>query len=138
MLLDAEEKRPPLWAIAAPFLYLLACAACIHAVVTDPGTEVGIYGLLVAVGLVPAFALPAVFSTRPVKLGASEGGLLVDGRAFKLDDARVERADRGAARLHVEVRGGRRRTFLVASYADAMRLAAELPPVSAPAGALAA
>jgi hypothetical protein len=136
-MLAAHENRPPLWAILAPVLYLVACGACVHSVATD-GTEVGIYGVLVAVGLVPAFVLPAVFSTRRVMLSANEGGLVVDGRMIKLDDARIERADRGAARLHVEVRGGKRRTFLIDSYKDAVRLAAALPPVSAPAGALAA
>src|SRR4051794_28009014 len=133
----ARESRPPLWALAAPLLYLTACGACVHAVAMV-GAEVGIYGLLVAIGLVPAFVLPAVFSTRSVELSTSEGGLVVDGRALKLDDARVERAERGSAKLHVEVRGGRRRTFLIDSYKDAMRLAADLPPISAPAGALAA
>lgn len=136
-MVAAQENRPPLWALLAPLLYLTACGACIHAVAMD-GAEIGIYGLLVAIGLVPAFVLPAVFSTRSVKLSASDGGLVVDGRAIKLDDARVERADRGSAKLHVEVRGGRRRTFLIASHKDAMRLANELPPISAPAGALAA
>jgi len=135
-MLAAQENRPPFWALLAPVLYLVACAACIHAVAMD-GAEVGIYGILVGIGLVPAFVLPAVFSTRSVKLSASDGGLVVDGRAIKLDDARVEHGDRGTAKLHVEVRGGRRRTFLIASYKDAMRLANELPPISAPAGALA-
>ena len=137
-MLAAHEARPPLWAILAPVLYLTACAACVHAVATDPGTEVGIYGLLVGVGLVPAFVIPVVFSTRRVMLGVADGGLVVDGRTLKLDDARVERAARGAARLHVELRGGGRRTFLLDSHKDAMRLAADLPPISAPVGALAA
>jgi len=136
-MLAARENRPPLWALAAPVLYLIACGACIHAVAMD-GAEVGIYGLLVAIGLVPAFVLPAVFTTRSVKLGTSDGGLVVNGRALKLDDARIERAERGSAKLHVEVRGGRRRTFIIDSYKDAMPLAADLPPISAPAGALAA
>jgi hypothetical protein len=138
MPLAAQEARPPLWAVLAPVLYVVACLACVHAVATDPGTEVGIYGLLVAVGLVPALVIPVVFSTRDVKLSASDGGLVVDGRAIKLDDARVERAGRGTAKLHVEVRGGGRRTFLFRSHDEAMRLASALPPVSAPAGALAA
>ncbi len=137
-MLAAHEARPPLWAILAPVLYLTACAACVHAVATDPGTEVGIYGILVAIGLVPAFVIPVVFSTRRVTVATAAGGLVVDGRALELDDVRVERAEKGSARVHVELRGGGRRTFLVDSYKDAMRLAADLPPISAPAGALAA
>jgi hypothetical protein len=137
-MLAAHENRPPLWAILAPVLYLTACGACVHAVMTDPGTEVGIYGLLVAIGLVPAFVIPVVFATRRVMLGVADGGLVVDGRTLKLDDARVERAEKGTAKLHVELRAGGRRTFVLDSYKDAMHLAADLPPISAPAGALAA
>jgi hypothetical protein len=138
VVIQAREEKPPIWAMLAPALYLLACAGCVRAVAMDRSIDIGISGLLVAVGLAPAFALPAIFCTRTTRLEASSEGLLVDGRLVKLDDVRVERADRGAARVHVETRGGRRRTFVIGSYAAAQQLMASLPPTSAPAGALAA
>ena len=138
MDLEAREEKPPIWAVLAPALYLLACAGCVRAVAMDRSIDIGISGLLVAVGLAPAFALPAVFSTRTTRLGVHEGGLLVDGRLVKLDDVRIVRADRGSARLFVETRDGQKRTFVLQSYADAQKLMAQLPPVSAPAGALVA
>jgi hypothetical protein len=104
----------------------------------DRSIDIGISGLLVAVGLVPAFVLPAIFCTRTTRLEATPEGLLVDGRLVKIDDARVARADRGAARLHVETRDGGTRTFVVRSYKEAQLLISRLPPVSAPTGALAA
>jgi hypothetical protein len=138
LVLRVREERPPLWAVLAPALYLLACAACVRAVLMDRSIDIGIAGLLVAVGLAPAFAVPAVFSTRSVRIAASSEGLLVDGRLVKLNDVRIARADRGTAKLHVETRSGDARTFIVASYKDAQHIMAMLPPVSAPAGALAA
>jgi hypothetical protein len=138
LVLQVREEKPPIWATLAPVLYLLACAGCVRAVAMDRSIDIGISGLLVAVGLVPAFVLPAIFCTRTTRLEASPEGLLVDGRLVKLDDARVARADRGAARLHVETREGSTRTFVVRSYKEAQLLMARLPPISAPAGALAA
>jgi hypothetical protein len=134
--LSASEQRAPLWALAAPALYLLACAAAIRAVLVD-GADVGVSGLLLALGLVPAFAIPAVFGTRRARLALADEGLLVDGQLVKIDEARVERAERGSALLRLVLRNGDRRTFAIDSYADAQRLVAFLPPASAPAGALA-
>jgi hypothetical protein len=54
----------------------------------------------------------------------------------KINDVRIANAERGAARLTVELRTGGQRTFFVSSYKNAQRLLASLPPVSAPAGAL--
>jgi len=138
LVLDVREERPPVWATLAPALYLFACALAIRSVALDRSIDVGISGLLVAVGLAPAFAIPAVFSTRKESLAASSEGLLVGGRLFKINEVRLSRADRGAGRLHVEMRDGTTRTFLAPSFKEAQRLVALLPPVSAPAGALAA
>jgi hypothetical protein len=138
VVVRVREERAPLWATAAPVLYLFACALAVRSVLMDRSIDIGIAGLLVAVGLAPAFALPAVFSTRSMRLGASNEGLLVDGRLVKINDVRIARADRGSARLVIETRDGSTRTFLVASYKDAQKLMSLLPPVSAPAGLLAA
>jgi hypothetical protein len=137
-VLRVREERAPLWAMAAPVLYLFACAAAVRSILMDRSIDIGIAGLLVAVGLAPAFAIPAVFSTRSARIAISNDGLLVDGRLVKTNDVRIARADRGTAKLYVETRSGDTRTFIVASYADAQQLMAMLPPVSAPAGALAA
>jgi len=134
--LAVREERAPLLAAIAPLLYLGVCALAVRSVTMDSSVDVGLTGLLLAIGLVPAFAIPAVFSTRNAKLAIGENGLVVDGRTVKLDTARIERADRGAGRLILETRGGETRTFLVPSYADAQALVAQLPPISAPAGAL--
>lgn len=136
-VLAAREEKAPLWARLAPLAYLAACVLAARAAWIDH-LDVGATGLLAAVGLFPAFVLPCVFSTRAVTLGLSEEGLVVDGRLEKVDEARVERAMRGAAVLRVATRSGATRTFHLASYDDAARLVAKLPPVSAPAGALAA
>ena len=108
-----------------------------RAVVLDRSIDIGIAGLLVAVGLAPAFALPAIFSTRTTEIAAADEGLLVGGRLVKINDVRIARAERGMARLLVETRDGTTRTFIVASYKDAQKLMSLLPPVSAPAGLLA-
>lgn len=134
----AREDRSPLWAMLAPALYLAACALSVRAVMLDPSAAVGVPGLLLAVGLVPAFVIPAVFSARNVKVAASDGGLVIDGRLFKINDARVAHGPRGTALLHVEMRTGEIRTFTMKSMQDARKVAVLLPPVSAPAGALAA
>jgi hypothetical protein len=137
-VLAVREEKPPLWAVLAPPLYLFACAFAIRSVAMDRSIDVGLCGLLVAVGLAPAFAMPAIFSTRSMRLAASDDGLIVDGSLVKINGVRLGRADRGAARLIVETRDGSTRTFLVPSYKDAQQLMSLLPPVSAPAGALAA
>lgn len=134
--LDVEEKRCPAWALAAPVLYLLACFAAVRAVLVD-GSEVGVSAIVLAVGLLPAFAIPAIFNTRRARLVMGEDALFIDGVVVKVDDARLERAERGSAVLHLTLRGGRTRSFVARSYQDAQRLVAALPPVSAPAGALA-
>lgn len=138
VVLEVREEKSPLWATLAPALYLFACALCIRAVVMDRSIDIGIAGLLVAVGLAPAFALPAIFSTRSARIAASSEGFVVDGRLIKINDIRIARGERGAARLFVETRDGATRTFIVPSYNDAQKLMVLLPPVSAPAGALAA
>ena len=135
--LRVREEKPPTWATLAPALYLLACAACVRAVAMDRSLDFGIEGLLIAVGLAPAFSIPAIFSTRGVRIGATEEGLLVDGRLVKINDVRIARAERGMARLLVDTRDGATRTFVVPSYKDAQLLMSRLPPVSAPAGLLA-
>ena len=137
-VLVVREEKPPIWAVLAPALYLLACALSIRSVAMDHSIDIGLCGLLIAVGLAPAFAMPAIFSTRSMRIAASDEGLLVDGSLVKLNGVRIGRADRGSARLIVETRDGSERTFLVPSYKDALKLMALLPPVSAPSGALAA
>ena len=136
--LVVREEKPPIWAVLAPALYLLACAGCVRSVLMDRSMDIGIAGLLVAVGLVPAFVLPAIFCTRRMRIAADAEGLVVDGRIVKINDVRIAHAGRGTARLTVETRNGDTRVFLVPSYRDAQHLMAALPPVSAPAGALAA
>lgn len=135
LALDVHEERCPAWALVAPVLYLLACVAAIRAVLVD-GSEVGVAALLLAAGLVPAFAIPAVFDTRRARLAMAGDTVSIDGVAVKVDDARLERAERGSAVLHLTVRSGRTRSF-IAPYQEAQRLVAALPPVSAPEGALA-
>jgi hypothetical protein len=133
----ASEKRAPLWALAAPVVYLFACALAVRAVFYDDA-EAGVSALLLAVGLIPAFAIPAIFSTRRALLALTDAGVTVDGRLQKVDDARLEHADRGTGILHLVVRSGETRSFVVDRYKDAERLIARLPPVSVPSGALAA
>ncbi len=135
--LEVHEKRCPLWALGAPGAYLLACLAAVRAVLVDR-SDVGIAGILLAAGLVPAFAIPAVFTTRRVRLVLTDEGFAIDGRLEKVDDARIEHAARGTALLHLVMRSGQTRSFVAPSYKEAQRLIATLPPVSAPAGALAA
>ncbi len=137
LVVEVREQRPPTWAMLAPALYLIACAFAIRAVAMDRSIDIGIAGLFVAIGLAPAFAIPAVFSTRKAKLEAVSEGLLVDGRLFKINDARIANAERGQGRLSIEMRDGTTRTFVVPSFKDGQRIVALLPPVSAPAGALA-
>lgn len=135
--LDVHEKRPPFWAYAVPPAYLFACALAVRAVLTDYA-EVGVSGLLLAAGLLPAFAVPAIFTTRRARIALSDAGLTIDGAIEKIDDARIEHAERGTAVLHLTMRDGKTRTFLSPSYDEAKKLIALLPPVSAPAGALVA
>lgn len=136
--LVVREEKPPIWAVLAPALYLLACAGCVRSVLMDRSMDIGIAGLLVAVGLVPAFVLPAIFCTRRTRIAADGEGLVIDGRVMKINGVRIAHAGRGTARLTVEMRNGDTRVFVVPSYKDAQHLMAALPPVSAPAGALAA
>jgi hypothetical protein len=135
--LEVREKRCPLWALAAPGLYLAMCLVAIRAVFVDR-VEVGVAGILLAVGLVPAFAIPAVFCTRRTRLEMTNEGLTIDGVLEKVDDARIERAERGSGVLHLVMRNGQTRSFIAPSYKEAQQLMTMLPPVSAPAGALAA
>ncbi|MDB5214944.1 MAG: hypothetical protein JWO86_2871 [Myxococcaceae bacterium] len=136
--LVVREEKPPTVALLVPLLYLAACAGCVRSFLMDRSMDIGIAGLLVAVGLVPAFVCPAIFGTRRARINADPEGLVVDGRILKINDVRIARADRGSAKLIVEMRNGDTRSFVVSSYTDAQHLMAALPPVSAPAGALAA
>lgn len=135
--LHARETRPPFWAFVAPALYLVACAGCVRAHFLDPSADVGVAGLLVAVGLAPSFVIPAVFSTRAARLETDGDTLFVDGRALKFDAIRVEPASKGTGRVILSMRDGATRTFVVDDVRAANLFAAKLPPVSAPAGALA-
>lgn len=138
----AREKKTPLWAVLAPVLYLLACGLAARAVFENHDDAAGVPGLLAAVGLFPAFVIPVVFCTCKVRLAVVDDGLSIRGlfgaQITKVDDARLEHAPRGSGVLHVTVRSGETRSFIVESYADGQALVAALPPVSAPAGALAA
>lgn len=136
--LEVRESRPPLWAIAAPALYLLACASCVRAYFLDRSADVGLAGFLVALGLAPAFAIPVVVASRRARLETDGAALSVDGQAVKFDQLRVEPAPRGAARIHVTLRSGSKRVFFADDVRAANLFAAKLPPVSAPADALAA
>jgi hypothetical protein len=139
--IEAREKKTPLWAVLAPVVYLLACGLAARAVLSNHDDAAGVPGLLAAIGLLPAFVIPVIFSTCKVRLSVVDRGLSIGGllgaRIEKVDDARLEHAPHGSALLHVVVRSGETRTFIVASYADAQRIVLLLPPVSAPAGALA-
>lgn len=130
-LVDAREKRCPLWALAAPGVYLLAALLAVRSVLVDR-IDVGVAGILLAAGLLPAFVIPAIFATRSATLRMSDDGLSIDGRLVKVDDAKLDRAERGSGTLRLSMRGGQTRTFLVPSYKEALQLLAMLPPVSAP------
>jgi hypothetical protein len=137
LALTALEKRSPLWARVAPCLYLLASAAAVRAVIVN-NSDAGLAGVLVVMGFVSVFAIPAVFDTRRTQISVTDVGVIIDGAIEKVDDARLERAPRGGAVLHLVMRDGRTRSFIVESYKDAQRLVAALPPASAPAGMFAA
>ena len=126
----AREEKPPVLALVAPALYLLACAGALWGIFRDPSGDYGVQGLLLCVGLVPAFVVPAVFSFRSVAVGVIGDKLLVDGRALAPEDVRVQHGDRGSARVHVETASGTR-TFHFASAKDAERIVGQLPPISA-------
>lgn len=136
--LEVREVRAPMWALAAPVLYLGACALAIRAHLLDPSADIGVAGLLVALGFPPSFAVPAIFSTRASRLSTDGEVLRIDGQAVKFDALRVESAPRGSAVLHVVLRSGETRSFVTEDAREASRLVSALPPVSAPAGALAA
>lgn len=138
MRLEVRESRPPIWASAAPALYLLACALCVRAYFLDRSADVGLAGMLVALGLAPAFAIPVVFASRKARLETDGDRLSVDGQAVKFDRLWIEPASRGTARIHVTLRSGSIRVFVADDVRAANLFAAKLPPVSAPAGALAA
>lgn len=135
--LAAREVRPPMWAMAAPVFYLGACALAVRAHVLDPSVDVGVSGLLMAVGLPPCFAVPAVFATRGATLETDGELLRIDGRAVKFDAIKVEPTTRGQGRVRVTMRAGDVRVFEVEDVREANRFVAQMPPVSAPAGALA-
>jgi hypothetical protein len=127
----AREDRPPVLAILAPLFYVAACAgAALWAKSVDPSADVGVQGLLIAVGLVPAFVIPAIFGTRSVLVAVASDCLVVDGRAIAAEDVRLQHGARGTARIHVDA-DGETRTFHFASAKDAERLASQLPPISA-------
>src|SRR5438128_280776 len=80
VMVKAQEERCPLWAAIVPALYLPACAAAARTILQDPTAEIGVSGLLAAVGMLPAFAVPVVFASCRATLSAGNEGLLVDGR----------------------------------------------------------
>jgi hypothetical protein len=127
-----------MWALAAPVFYVGACALAVRAHLLDPSSDVGLAGLLLALGFPPSFAVPAIFSTRGSSLATDGDVLRIEGRVVKFDVIRVEPAPRGSAVVHVVLRSGETRSFVAEDAREATRLAAALPPVSAPAGALAA
>jgi hypothetical protein len=133
--LDVREKRCPRWALLLPGVYLAAAAAAVRSVLVNGG-DIAVFGTLLAVGLVCAFAVPAVFTSRSARLVMRDDDLMIDGRLVKVDDARIELAERGSALLHLLVRSGETRSFIVAFHKDAQRIVAMLPPASAPSGAL--
>lgn len=135
--LEVREVRSPLWALAAPVVYLGACALAVRAHLLDPSADVGVAGLLMAVGLPPSFAVPAIFATRASRLDTDGELLRVEGRAVRFDAIRAEPAPRGGGRIVLVLRNGDTRTFEVEDGREARRFVAALPPVSAPAGALA-
>lgn len=125
----------------SPVLYLLTCGLAAREAFHSHD-DAGVYGLLAAIGLLPAFVIPAIFTTCKVRLSVVARGLRISSflgtRIEKIDDARLEHGPRGSALLHVMARNGESSTFVVDSYNEAQQLVADLPPVSAPAGALAA
>lgn len=122
-VVDARERRAPLWAVLAPVLYLLACGLAARALFHDQG-EGGVPSLLAAIGLLPAFVVPIVFTSCRVRLGVCPRGLVVDGRDVPIDDLRLEHGERGGALLHASTRDGQVRTFVVADYREAVALVA--------------
>src|SRR5687768_3978706 len=111
MEVRANEKRIPLWAAATPVLYLLACLLAVRAsFVNQEGASLA--GFLIAIGLFPAFVIPAIFTQSAVRLSTNGDGLLIDGRAEKIDEIRLERGERGSAILMVTMRSQRERTFV--------------------------
>ncbi|HVH47358.1 MAG TPA: hypothetical protein VM925_33715 [Labilithrix sp.] len=138
MGLQVREKCCPLWARAAPLVYLALCLAAIRAVVLER-SDVSIAGILICVGLVAVFVVPAVFTTRRARLAMTSDGLAIDGRLERIEDVRIERGARGAGLLHLVLRSGETRSFIVPAYDEAQQLVATLPAVNSPAaGALAA
>jgi len=131
----AREKRIPLWAAATPVFYLLACVLAVRASVIDH-QGASLAGFLVAIGLFPAFVIPAIFTTSNVRLAAMPDGLAIDGRLEKIDEIRLARGEKGSGVVHVTMRNGRARAFVIASYKDGQLLMSKLPPISAPTGAL--
>ena len=126
-----------MWAMAAPVFYLGACALAVRAHLHDPSADVGVSGLLMAIGLPPSFALPAIFATRSAALETDGERLRIDGRVVKFDAIKVEPTTRGQGRVRVTMRAGDVRVFEVEDVREANRFASQIPPVSAPAGVLA-
>jgi hypothetical protein len=138
LVIEVREEKAPLWAVIAPALYLFACALAVRSVVLDRSIDIGVAGVFVTLGFVPAFSVPAIFASRRARLRATVDGLFVDGTRVKLDSARLERAPRGAGRLIVETRAGDARAFVVPSFRDGQAVLALLPAASSPTGALVA
>lgn len=135
--LEARERRVPLWARVAPVLYLGMCSLAVRQALASR-TSVSITGILIAIGLVAVFALPAAFATTRARIAMTEEGLRIDGRVESVDVAELSRAERGEGTLRLVLRGNVERSFEVSSFEDARRLVARLPPASLPAAALAA
>src|SRR5262245_26284102 len=70
--LDVLEKRSPTWALVAPGLYLLLCLVAVGSV---DRADIGMSAVVLAAGVIPAFAIPAVFTIRRARLAFNDGHL---------------------------------------------------------------
>ena len=130
--LTAREEKAPIWAALVPVLYLAGCAGAVGKVTHEVGSDFGIAGLLLAVGLIPAFVVPVIFASRKVTLSIATGSFRIDGRVVKIADARLANDTRGTGRLQIDLASGCKRTFVLESYRDAQQFVSQLPAPSAP------
>jgi hypothetical protein len=132
LALAAREEKAPIWAGLVPVLYLAGCAMAVGKVTQESGSDVGIAGLLLAVGLIPAFVVPVIFASRKVMLGITIRGFSIDGKVIAISDARLAADQRGTGRLRVQLPNGGKRTFVLESYRAAQDFVAMMPASSAP------
>lgn len=132
LALAAREEKAPIWAALVPVLYLAGCAGAVGKVTHETGSDVGIAGLLLAVGLIPAFVVPVIFASRKVTLAITSRGFTIDGKVVSISDARLAAGQRGTGRLRIQLPSGGKRTFVLESYRAAQDFVAMLPTSSAP------